>query len=92
MGMSTSAVGFKPADEKWNSMKAVWEACEKAGTAIPEEVEDYFEGEPPEDKPGMEVDLGDSCQEWQGESSDGYEIDITKLPEGVRFIRVINYY
>lgn len=90
MGMSTTAVGFRPADEKWIKMKAVWEQCESLGVSIPAEVCDFFGGEPPRDKPGVEVDLGDSCSEYNDESSQGFEIDISKLPANVQFIRVYN--
>lgn len=90
MGMSTHAVGFNPADEKWNQMKSVWETCETAGTEIPGEVLSFFDGEPPKDKPGMEVDLETSCKEWGDDYRSGYEIDITTIPERVRYIHVYN--
>ena len=92
MGMSTHAIGFKPADEKWNKMKASWEACEAAGVEIPQEVLDYFCDEPPGDKPGMEMELGDSCKKWGDEYRSGFEIDINKLPLDVQFIRIYNAY
>ena len=92
MSTSMHAVGFKPADEKWKRMKAVWEACDLAETQVPDSVLEYFDDERPGDKPGMEVALGDSCKEWNAEMEQGYEIDITNVPEGVRFIRVYNSY
>lgn len=88
--MSTHAIGFKPADEKWKKMKAVWESCEQAGIDIPDDVYDYFDGEAPGDKPGMEVELGESCQEWSDDYRGGYEINVDKLPDGVKYIRVYN--
>ena len=92
MSMSTHAVGFKPADDKWNRMKAVWRSCVDAGVSIPQDVLDYFDGEYPGDNPGMEVDLGDACAEYcdSDRGCDGYQIDVTLLPEGVRYIRVYN--
>lgn len=87
MGMSMHVVGFRPADDKWNKMKAAWDACEAAGLPIPEEVENYFEDEYPGDKPGMEVELGEAVQELNREGEEGYQVDVTKLPDGVRFIR-----
>jgi len=92
MGMSTHAVGFKPADDQWKKMKAVWDSCVEAGCGIPEVVDAFFDGEDPRDKPGMEVELGEACQPWGAEFKDGYQIDVTKLPEGVRYIRVYNCY
>ncbi len=91
MGMSTHAVGFRQADERWNQMKAVWEACEVSGTAIPIEVEQFFNSDPPEDKPGMEVPLDATCCfEFSSDDDHGYEIDVSKLPKDVKFIRVYN--
>jgi len=40
----------------------------------------------------MEIDLGLGCKAWNDESREGFEIDIDKLPEGVRFIRIYNSY
>jgi len=90
MGMSTYVVGFKPPDDKWNKMKEIWETCEGADVSIPDEVFDFFEYEEPGDKPVMEVKLGDACKEWGNESSKGYEVDVSKLPKDVKFIRFVN--
>jgi hypothetical protein len=92
MGMSTHACGYRNADEKWNQMKAVWNACEKAGVSIPDDVYNFFDGESPDDKVGMEVELGESCKEWCDDYREGYEIDLTKIPKDVSFIRVYNSY
>jgi hypothetical protein len=53
-------------------------------------VEDFFDGEGPGDKPGMEVQLTDAVKEWSDDSRSGYEIDVTKLPKDVSVIRVYN--
>lgn len=58
MGMSTHVVGFIPPDEKWQKMKAVWDACRAAGVEVPEDVCDFFEGGEP-DPAGVEVMLKD---------------------------------
>ena len=92
MGMSTHVIGFMPADAQWQKMKAVWEACELAGVKPPDEVIDFFGDESPEDRPGREVELGNAAKEYSGDMQDGYEIDVTALPAGVRFIRVYNSY
>ena len=93
MSMSTHIVGFRPADDEWNMNKNVWETCETAGVTIPQEVMDFFDDEAPSDKPGMEVELSDdACKEYQGDMVSGYEVDISKLPQGVQFIRFYNSY
>ena len=54
MGMNTHISGFKPPDEKWKKMKAVMDACLRAGIPCPEEVRDFFGPEEP-DKAGVLV-------------------------------------
>lgn len=92
MGMSTHVVGFKPADETWKKMKNVWYACKVAGVAPPLEVDRFFNGEAPDDA-GVEVVLGKDClKEWNDEGRAGYEVDMAKLPAGVKIIRFYNSY
>lgn len=94
MGMSTHVVGFKPPDDKWRKMKAAYEACQMAGIDPPEEVEDFFDGEPPDDN-GVEIDesaLAESgaLREWKDEYREGFEIDVPKLPPDVTVVRFYN--
>ncbi len=90
MGMSTNVIGFRPPDEKWKKMKAVWDACLAADTDIPEDVNTFFNGDPPDER-GVEVELtGPCCAEWSDDYRQGYEIDVTKLPEGLAIIRFYN--
>jgi hypothetical protein len=93
MSMSTHIVGFKPPDDNWKKMKAIWDACEAGGVNIPEEVLSFFDGEKP-DEMGVEIDLeGDPCiREIEKESQQGYEVDITRLPKAVKFVRFFNSY
>lgn len=91
MGMSTFVYGIKPSDEKWKKMKAVRDACNAAGLAIPEEVNTFFGWDEPDDK-GVRVDLRkfDCCQFHTGEGKENYEIDVKKLPPDVTIIRFVN--
>ncbi len=93
MGMSTHVKGFRPPDEKWKKMKAAWDACEAAGTAIPKEVLEFFDHEPP-DSAGVEIELEEEecCAEYRDDCRDGFEIDVTKLPKGLTLIRFYNSY
>ena len=88
--MSIHIVGFRPADGKWREMKTVWEACEKAEIEIPQEVLEFFDHEDPTNKLGMEILLEDAISDHNEEAQNGYQIDIEKLPKGVRYIRVSN--
>lgn len=91
MGMSTHVYGIKPPDAKWKKMKAAYEACQAAGIDPPEELDDFFGGEAP-DEAGVLVDLVESkiATEWEGEMDSGYQVDIKKLPKDVTVIRFIN--
>ena len=87
MSVNIFVVGFRPPDDVWRKHKAVWDACDAAGVEIPDATLVFFGYEDPGDKPGMTVKLGLACAEYRGEDSEGYEIDITKLPPDVRIIR-----
>lgn len=89
MGMSTHVIGFKPPDEKWKKMKAIWDSCETAGVSCPDEVDEYFNGEPP-DSAGVEVEIK-SC-EWSDECREGFEIKLDELPKDVKTVRFYNSY
>ena len=91
MGMSTSVLGFKPADEKFYKMKSVFESCQELGIAPPDEVEDYFDGYGVEgDGVRVEIEEMDCCSEYSNETESGYEVDITKLPKDIKIIRFYN--
>lgn len=96
MSMSTHAIGFKPPDAKWKKMKKAWDACNEAGVDPPKEVDDFFDGESPDDS-GVEVseDTLEKCgalSEFKGDMVDGWEIHIDKLPKDVKIVRVYNSY
>ncbi len=90
MGMSTNVHGYRKADERWKKFKAIWEACGASNVIVPSEVEEFFGGEDPGDKPGMELDLGDAVQKCGGDSEEGYEVVLSKLPKNTHSIRFIN--
>lgn len=64
MSMSTSVVGFRPPDAKWKKMKAIYDACDEAGVSIPDEVDSFFNGEPPDDA-GVRVKLERDAEETE---------------------------
>lgn len=89
MSMSTHVIGFRPADEKWKKMKAVWDACEKADTSIPKEVVKFFNDSEPDER-GIETSIEEAVKEWGNESSQGFEVEISKLPKNITHIRFYN--
>ncbi len=91
MSMSTHVIGFRPPDEKWKKMKAVWDACQKAGIDVPKNVLEFFDGEDPHES-GVMVELGGTlcCSKYVSDGESGYEIDLSKLPDGIKTIRFFN--
>jgi len=70
-------VGFKPADEKWQKMKAAWDACVAGDIDIPNDVLEFFGHEEP-DPAGVKValvgyaNMHESVSEVQEDMTDGY--------------------
>ncbi len=93
MGMSSHVVGIRPADEEYMKKVAAYNACAAAGVSTPDELEDFFDGMPP-NPDGVVVDLDDEecCEKYNEHMRDGFTIDVTKLPEGVRYVRFYNSY
>lgn len=86
MSMSTGIFGLKPPDETWKKMKAIWDACKTAGIEPPDEVAEFFEEEP--DEKGQQAEIPHS--EWSDDYRSGIEIEVAKIPKGVKIIRFYN--
>jgi hypothetical protein len=96
MGMSTHVVAIKPPDEKWEKMKAVFDACQAAGTEVPDEVWEFFDHETPDDA-GVITSMGSGYGElhecvtrYSDDSRQGFEIEVAKLPKDVKILRFYN--
>lgn len=93
MSMTTTVRGFRPPDEKWKKMKAVWDSCQKAGIEVPDDVQAFFDYSAPDPR-GVEVDLTEgkkaAAKEWGDSDRQGYEVDLSRLPKGISFIRFYN--
>lgn len=88
MGMGSHAVGVVPPDEKWNEMKAIWDACEKAKIEPPKVVLEFFDYRDP-DPAGVETSI--EWEEWSdGNMSEGIEVEVDKIPKHVKIIRFVN--
>lgn len=84
MGMSMHATGFRPPDERWAKMKAVYDAARVASIPIPHEVEEFFDGEEP-DPAGVEVTV--PTRKWKSDYQDGFELSVADIPEGCSVLR-----
>jgi hypothetical protein len=87
MSISTTVIGFVPPDDKWRTMKAIWDSCKQAGIDAPEAVTDFFDDQEP-DAAGVEIEL--PLEEWRNDYAEGYELDVSKIPAHVKTIRFFN--
>ena len=83
MGMSTHIIGFRPADEKWKKMKAIYDSCRAAGVDVPKAVYEFFDYSWP-DEAGVKVDLDPGPENasviaYRNDSEDGFEIDLERI-------------
>lgn len=84
-----------PADEKYNKMLAIWNACKEIDVRPPDEVIDFFDDASIPNSGGYETvyscysnDLPDFIKRWDDKiHRSGVEIDLEKIPEKVKFIR-----
>jgi len=84
--MSWRVEGIVPPDDKWEKMKAIWDAYAKTDMEVPDEVWQFF-GERDPDESGTIIDIKDLCQEWGDMDRSGYELDVSKIPKHVKTIR-----
>jgi len=87
--MNSYIVAFRPPDETFKKMKTVSDACIKAGVDLPTEVSRFF-GDSESDPKGVEIDIKDAIEEWTGDMSQGFQVDLGKLPKDVKYIRFYN--
>ncbi len=92
MGMSSRIIAFRPPDEQWRKMAAIWNACVAAGVDCPREVSVFFQGEEPIPE-GVEVEINEAVEPWNnGDMQEGFQVCLEKLPPNVKYIRFINSY
>lgn len=89
MSTSTHVMGFTPPDENWHKMKAVYDSCLEAGVPAPIEVDEFFDPDGP-DEQGQEVNIDEAVEKYEDEYSTGLAVDLSKLPERVKYIRFFN--
>ena len=98
MSMSTSIQAFIPdTDEAYNKHKKVLLACLEADVELPKKTAEYFGSEYAEEyllEEKLEIDLeeGKHYNEFSKDSSEGFEIELKNIPEGVTKIRFSNSY
>lgn len=104
MGMSTHIQAFIPdTDNDFQKHKEILLLCNKNGVSLPKETSEYFNCQPDEsmgtrdyvqyliDKK-LSVELGEGIHyvEYSDDSSSGFEVELSKLPQGVTKLRFCN--
>jgi len=91
MSMCTYVYGIAPADEKFRQMKSIYDNCVAAKIPIPEEVSKFFNYETPEEN-GVNINLRETkaVKEFKDDSREGLIVDLSKLPEHVKFLKFCN--
>jgi len=86
MGMSSHVIGFRDPDEKWKQMKDIYDSCKQANVEPPDEVNKFFNWEPPE-KEGIKVNIDEICESYSPyDVTEGFKIEISKLPKNITHI------
>jgi hypothetical protein len=88
MSVSISLYGIIPKDEKYEKMKAVWDTCKDADIPIPEEVNEFFDWQDPCELKTTISLYGCECYKYNYDN-ETTDIEIDKLPKGVKIIRCI---
>lgn len=74
---------------------AVLQACREAGVELPKELEEYFKVKgrylkyvSPDDAVAVDLQETGSAKKWHDpDKGNGFEVDLSKLPPGVKTIR-----
>ena len=100
MGMTTHIKAFQPSDNpNFKAHKEIAELCLKANISLPTETAAFFGVSPTAGylemiEEALEVPLkqGVHYDEIQEDMTEGFIVDINKLPKGVNIIKFINSY
>lgn len=98
MGMSTHIEAFIPdTNSEYQKHKEILEMCIKHDVYLPEQTAVYFGQSVPyigllDEKLRLELKEGINYTNWSDseEGSQGFEVDLTKLPKGVTKLRFYN--
>ena len=93
MGMSTNVVLLRDKNEStYQKYLKILLVCKDAQIVPPKEVDDYFGGDGIHNDPESPLEIKFEPKEWSSEMSEGCEIDLDSLPDGVKTIRFYNSY
>lgn len=98
MSMSSYIQAFIPdTDATYQKHKKVLLVCNEAGVQLPKETAEYFGTTDTseyvlEEKLSVSLKEGVHYTEYSADMTEGFEVDLTKLPQGVTKLRFCNSY
>lgn len=93
MGMSTHVKLLRSKnDPTYQEYLKVLMACKEAEINPPKIVNDYFGGDGIDNDPETPLEIEFKATPWGDESREGFQIELSDLPEGVKTIRFYNAY
>lgn len=91
MGMYSYVQGMKPKNEEYEKKLQIYKLCKELKMKIPSEIEDFFDGEVCEH--GIICDLpNEAIKEYQEDTNEYFEVDLSKIPKDVTKVRFCNSY
>lgn len=90
MGMSTHVMGMGLPDEKWLKYVEIYNLCKSQKIEVPAEIAFYFGEQDPNKFYGNVIDIKDCVTEYEDDMRQGFDVDISRLPPAVKFIRFYN--
>ncbi len=90
MSMSTGVILLRDKDDpQYQYYLKVLNSCIEAKVPLPDAVDRYFGGEG-EDNPEFPLEIDFEATEWKESGRSGIDIDLDKIPKGVKTIRFYN--
>lgn len=92
MSMSTGVYGLRDLGHTFDKMMLIKNFCDAQGVSYPKEVVEYFGEDVEEDEDYLRnelahVDIKYAITEYGTDTEDGFEVDLSKLPEDVTKLR-----
>ena len=75
-------------DQTYKKMLSVFKSCIDAEIEIPEQVDLFFGGDGIDNEIEYPLEVQFNPREWRDDYSEGFEIDVDEIPNGVKTIRV----
>ncbi|KKM19573.1 hypothetical protein LCGC14_1654260 [marine sediment metagenome] len=91
MSMSTGVILLRDKDDpQYQYYLKVLNSCIEAKVPLPDAVDRYFGGQGTSNDPDFPLEIDFEVTEWKKSGQVGIDIDLDKIPKGVKTIRFYN--